>query len=415
MKFRIVAFFLISFSLFLLPSSLALAQMREVQGRVLDAENLKPLPFATIGLRNYNIGTVSDDDGYFSLRVDEKFVGEEVTVSFIGYENFTFYIQEGPELEIILTPSVFQFNEVVIRSLSPEEYLKNAIKKISDNYLDRPFETVSYYSERVDENDIPIKYTEAAFLSYRFPYLLDSVNQHQLVLHQELAEDELQFLKGKRDKRNAKAARKAKKKGISFDKENEPGILDIGFLGPEETLKSDPVKSLSDFLDSTSFKKYKYEFGPNTVYDERPVEVLHFAPKGRPGQGGHIFIDKSSLAIIKISEKDRFKIPLALKPLLYAFGFSISQGNFSRSFKYKSFQGKWYPENIHHKASLKITKHNLFNKNEKAVLDLEIIFSNKRISTDKVNYISENKRFLNENKMSEQVYAIPEITWDVVN
>ena len=45
-------------------------------GQVVDPSTLDPLPFVNIGLVNKNIGTVTDEEGYFQLEVDPKKYGK---------------------------------------------------------------------------------------------------------------------------------------------------------------------------------------------------------------------------------------------------------------------------------------------------------------------------------------------------
>jgi len=170
-------------------------------------------------------------------------------------------------------------------------------------------------------------------------------------------------------------------------------------------------------MDTSMFKKFQYEFHESTIYNERPVEVISFSTKGKVDNEKSsrlIYVDKASLAIIKIDKKGKFIIPLVLKPLLYAAGFSINGGNFTSSFKYKSFDGKWYPENLHHTFHVKITKHNLFSKNQHAALAIEHIFSTKDIEIEAIRIIETSKRFDTSKSMEEQIFTVAGIEWNSV-
>ena len=393
------------------------AQTHTITGVIYDAKSKEPLPFATIGFRSVNIGTVSDSEGKFTIRFSQEHIDDGITVSYIGYEDYTFPANTSEEQEIYLKESVYQFDEVVVNSLSPEEYLKKVIKRISENNLDVPFQTVAYFREKMEENEIPVKFTEAVFMSYQHPYFIDSANQHRLVLHRELAEAELQFMREKAEKRKAKKQQKAEKRGEEVDEEEDYSLVQASFGGPEAILKGDPVRSLTDFMDSTLFRKYRYEFTEHTTYNGKSVEVISFSSKGTVDNQkytGLIYIDKASLAIIKIEKKGKFVIPFALKPVLYALGFSFSGGEFYSSYKYKSFQGKWYPENLEHNIGLKITRHKMFSKNEWADLLFELVMSTKSIDTDLIKPIEVEKRFVLSKKMEEQVYEQKGIDWSII-
>ena len=284
-------------------SSEAFAQAKEIKGFIFDAESKEPLPFATIGFENVNIGTVSDTNGEFLIRFDKAYSKSVITVSYIGYEDFTFSAGETETQNIYLKQSTYQFKEVVVRSLSPEEFLKKVIKRIPENNLDVPFQTVSYFREKMDENEVPVKYTEAVFMSYQYPYFVDSANQHRLVLYRELADAELQFMRERAEKKRAKNQRRAERKGEDFEEDEDFSAVQASFGGPDAILKGDPVRSLGEFMDSTLFRKFRYEFAENTTYNGKPVEVIKFQSKGSFDNArftGLIYVDKSSLAIISI-------------------------------------------------------------------------------------------------------------------
>lgn len=411
-KFYLITFFI---TLSILPFNKIQAQVKELEGVIIDGKTNEPLPFATISFRNYNIGTVADQDGRYFLTVKPALQKDTLTVSYIGYKNTSFVIGASNFQKIILTPDVYQLQEIVIRPISAEDFIREVIREIPNNYMDVPFKTLSYYKKRYDENDIPIEYVEAIFSSYQFPYLLDSSNQHRLALHKVKAQAELQFQKSRADQRKVKARKKAQKKREEFDEEESYSPINVNFLGPEGVLKGDPVRNLSNFLDSTNFKKYTFEFHETTVYNDLAVEIIQY--KGKVDQlkaEGLIYVDKQSFAIIKIVQNGKHQLSLALKALLYAMGFSLENGLMNREIKYKSFQNKWYPENLISTLEMDLVKHNMFSKNESAHLDLEQIFSTMQIATDGITPISEDQRYDNDKEMEEQVFPMPNLDWDIM-
>jgi len=58
----------------------------ELLGQVRDQNSGESLPFVNIGLIEKNIGTVSDDSGYFVLEIPEKISKESLLrFSMLGY------------------------------------------------------------------------------------------------------------------------------------------------------------------------------------------------------------------------------------------------------------------------------------------------------------------------------------------
>ena len=83
-------------SLFL---SLPIGAQTFVIGQVIDAATKEPLPYVNIGQLNKNIGTVSDETGYFELEVNtEQNSRDTLRFSMIGFERSTFPSQVKPAL-----------------------------------------------------------------------------------------------------------------------------------------------------------------------------------------------------------------------------------------------------------------------------------------------------------------------------
>lgn len=88
-----------SILLLVILSWAALAQNRTVTGTVSD-ESGAPMPGATlVAGKNY---AIADDKGRFTLQAQQ---GEEVTVSFLGYDDYLFTVNGNATLNIHMTPS----------------------------------------------------------------------------------------------------------------------------------------------------------------------------------------------------------------------------------------------------------------------------------------------------------------------
>lgn len=82
-----------------------------IEGKVLNQKSKEPIPFTNIGIFKSNIGTLSNEDGSFSLTVPEKLINDSVTFSSLGFEmksiavrsfltsrNATIFLMEKPSL-----------------------------------------------------------------------------------------------------------------------------------------------------------------------------------------------------------------------------------------------------------------------------------------------------------------------------
>lgn len=77
----------------------------DLVGQVIDAAIEESLPYVNIGLVNQNIGTVTDEAGYFELEVPGNgYADATLRFSMIGYENQDFTLQEYQDQKIFTIP-----------------------------------------------------------------------------------------------------------------------------------------------------------------------------------------------------------------------------------------------------------------------------------------------------------------------
>lgn len=74
--------------LMLMLATLSLAAQERLTGLVYDADTRAPLRGAEVYLDSLRVGTVTDEDGYFELRLPALPPGDTLVVSYIGYRTF---------------------------------------------------------------------------------------------------------------------------------------------------------------------------------------------------------------------------------------------------------------------------------------------------------------------------------------
>lgn len=96
-------------------NSVAIAQQaktRTVVGSVIDFETGEPIIGASVAVAGKSVGTISDLDGNFSIRVDGD--NTKLEISFIGYEKQAVMVEDGKKLTIRLRAVSELLDEVVI-------------------------------------------------------------------------------------------------------------------------------------------------------------------------------------------------------------------------------------------------------------------------------------------------------------
>jgi hypothetical protein len=114
-----------------------------VEGRVVDRETGKPIPFASIGIVGTAKGTSTNLEGYFSLVMETK---GAVKISCVGYESVQLTSLEFIE-EIQLTPKAIQLKDVVVfsKEVNPERMVRKALTGVVKNFASRSFFQTYFY------------------------------------------------------------------------------------------------------------------------------------------------------------------------------------------------------------------------------------------------------------------------------
>lgn len=89
----------------------AWAQGLSVSGKVVDANDLNPLPGVNIAIKGTTVGTVTDTNGSFNLPASAESV---LVVSFIGYKTVEIPVAGRTNIEIALEPEITALDEVVV-------------------------------------------------------------------------------------------------------------------------------------------------------------------------------------------------------------------------------------------------------------------------------------------------------------
>lgn len=111
---RRISFFAI-FSLLSLFTTFGQNQEYLLKGYV--TSNQGNVSYATLGILESNLGTITDEIGYFELNIPKSLWDSKLTVSCIGYETKVLKIADLTQLEklnILLNEKIEYLNEVVV-------------------------------------------------------------------------------------------------------------------------------------------------------------------------------------------------------------------------------------------------------------------------------------------------------------
>ena len=110
-------FYLSIISIFI--SLIVYSQEKIISGKVLNFENNEPLTYVNIGIKNKTVGTVSNNNGLFNLKLNEKVTSKDTIIfSYIGFKTEKYLVSELNKIKkpILLQPKNMELDEVVVSS-----------------------------------------------------------------------------------------------------------------------------------------------------------------------------------------------------------------------------------------------------------------------------------------------------------
>lgn len=283
--------------IFMFISSIAFGQQL-IQGKVVDKETGKPVPFASIGIIGLPRGTSSNVDGEFSISVLTPF---SLRVTCLGYESVTLNSADSV-LIINLKPIATQLEEIVIlyRKVNPSKIVRKAFASIPNNYNDKSFLQRFFYRqysktdmeyERLVEASVDI-WKEGGYKKSR----TNAGEKESLRVNQ---------LRRSLDIKGMVQGQTP----IFFGNILQTDIASYQRLTPKEHLSVfDEVSNLK-----VDFERYKFSFGGITRYDGQEVYKINYesSPDSiltttgyveAPSAKGTLFITTDTYAFVKTEE-----------------------------------------------------------------------------------------------------------------
>jgi hypothetical protein len=114
------------FTLCLLIIAAGSLQAQTIKGTLKDADTGEALPYVNIGVLNKNVGTVSGEDGSFSLAIPNGYSADTLRISTLGYANRDIIVAAAEKLFstspiLRLKPEAIQLQQVVVSNKPPKE------------------------------------------------------------------------------------------------------------------------------------------------------------------------------------------------------------------------------------------------------------------------------------------------------
>ncbi|TRX50012.1 carboxypeptidase-like regulatory domain-containing protein [Fulvivirga sp. M361] len=141
-----------------------------IQGMVIDKVSNERLPFASIALKNLPLSTVANLNGEFTFHISPKHREDTLMISMLGYKQKEILLNVltfRQKQRFSLSPSEKVLDGIVIKdSLTANEIIKLAIKRIPVNYPSYPVSMQAFYRESQSVNGNYVSLVESAITMY---------------------------------------------------------------------------------------------------------------------------------------------------------------------------------------------------------------------------------------------------------
>ncbi len=245
-----------------------------VSGKIVDSQSGHPVVFASVFITGTHIGTVSNSEGKFLLKIPERYKGHKVGISSMGYKTTVLAVEDllkGKDHVIRLVPDVIPLEPVVVEHLDPYELLREYRRRIKENYGKQAAMMTAFYRESVKKRNKYLSVGEAVLDIYKASYT-------------GMESDRVRIYKGR--------------KAEYVTREDTLMMKLQG--GPVTMVMLDLVKNPGDILSAFAMQYYDFSFGGEVMIDGRRTYMIRFDQKDTvsvPLYKGVIYLDKKTYAM----------------------------------------------------------------------------------------------------------------------
>jgi len=333
------------------------ALIYQVKGKVVDISTSDPISSASIFIGRSSVGTVTNMEGEFVLKVPRGYMSDSVVFSCMSYESLTIGIDQlNKEHNLVQLRSFpIPLEEVTIINQDARYLITEAIAKIRYNYSDQAMMVTSFYRESIRKGRKYTRVSEAVLEGYKASYT--SIFE----------KDRVTILK----------ARKS-----SGFKNRDTVIMKLQG-GPLTMFNLDFVKDPGELLDINIMPYYQYHLSGQTRIGNKQAYVISFhqVPEIEvPLYKGSFFVGVEDLSFMGAEfhiHEDHVDRAAEFMVKTEPLGAKLDVDKAEYVINYRFFNGKWHFSYILTEIVIKVNwDKKLFNSNytiraEMAVTDVD--------------------------------------------
>ena len=248
----------------------------EYKGIVKDSDSKKPLGYVNINVVGSNIGTVTNTEGEFSLKVSIYLKDVTLRISHLGYkekEVSTTSFNEKKSITISLEPDTIELSTVSIHAFKDAKTLVKAmLNREGKNYTKDKTLMTAFYRETIKKRNKNASLSEAVVEIYKQPY-------------SSTENDKINLIKAR--------------KSVDYSRLDTLAIKLQG--GPFSALYNDILKYRQFIFTENDLKDYDFKFEEPSRVNNQDVYVISFKQRDdvyEPLYYGKLYINEESIALV---------------------------------------------------------------------------------------------------------------------
>jgi hypothetical protein len=246
-----------------------------INGTLLDAGTGEKISYATISVPGTGIGTVSNSEGGFTLKVNTALGAEYFEVSHLSYTTERFKISEstGKENTFYLKTRPVQLKEIAVLPKDARGLVETAMNNIRKNYSEAPNMMTAFYRESIMQRRDYVSISEAVIDIYKAPYT-------------SMQGDQVKIYKGRKS---------------TYYKRSDTLLVQLRG-GPQVLMLLDIVKNTNLSIALDNLNNYRFELATVVSIDDRLNWVINFEPAvfgEDPLYYGKLYIAQDGYAITR--------------------------------------------------------------------------------------------------------------------
>ncbi len=290
-----------------------------VTGIVRDWVDKAVMENVTVCIVGTSVGTVTNADGVFSLKIPGRLASPQLDFSHVGYMNTQYSVSSSTGVTIQMMPVNRVLDEAVVYGGDARRIVEDALERIPENYPSDAGLLTAFYRETIRRNSRYMSISEAVMDVYKTDYSDRDINFDRVRL--------------------SKARRL-----MSQKPSDTLGVRVLG--GPNQAIYMDVVKNPLALFDEESIYCYDFIQDPSVFMDNRIQYVIRFHPVVELEYAlytGKLFIDCETLSITRaeysldLSDRDKAvaavlrKKPAGLRFKVLGVDFLVSYRNYGKT------------------------------------------------------------------------------------